>query len=294
MAIAAPVEYVVRNKDFTAGPHKVSAGLIWKEFRVGYFPLPFVAYLLAGCVCALILYLRFSSKPADRVVGYLPAALMLLAGACLVGYASVGGEWLGASTSKDLILLFELPLFAVAALDHLVAPKRQPQDSASREPEIRMAVVLVAGVALVACLASWSADWSSLMNETNRNVAAAAGYCVAPQVVEVNGTPLEVRYTPELALDLGNRTPSHVVINATGLPPFTGQGCSPAIRDQHPHRQRLVSFQALMQVSVTISTTLSRSASDRFEPLGRHSPCSKTPRATSPPTVCSAPNTGCM
>src|ERR1700722_1844478 len=157
MAIAAPVEYVVRNKDFTAGPHKVSAGLIWKEFRVGYFPLPFVAYVLAGCACALILYLRFSSKPASRVVGYLPAALMLLAGGCLVGYASVGAEWLGANTSKDLILLLELPLFAVGALDHLVAPKRQPQDSASREPEIRMAVVLVAGVALLACLASWSA-----------------------------------------------------------------------------------------------------------------------------------------
>jgi hypothetical protein len=216
MVMAAPIEYIVRNKDFTASPHKISAGLIGMEFRDGYLPLPFVAYLLAGFACALLVYLRFSSKRARSVVEYLPTALVALAGACLVGYASAAGEWKDANSSKDLILLLELPLFAVAALDHLLGPKRQPQDAASHEPGVRQPVVIVAGVALLASLASWSVNWSSLMNEASRNVAASSAYCVSPRSVEIHGTPLQSQYTPELALDLGSRSPAHVVIDSSG------------------------------------------------------------------------------
>jgi hypothetical protein len=218
MLVAAPLEYGLRNSDFTAPAHKVSLSVVSQEFRVGYFPLPFVAYVLAGCACAVILYLRFSSRRTPRIVGYLPAALVAGSGVCLVIYCSTAGGWHDASGPKDILLLLAVPLYAVAGFDQLFRSTKAVRsgDPGAIQSDVRVPVVLVAGVTLLLCLGLWSASWSSLMNDASRKLSAAATYCVPVDTIHEPNTALASGYDPQLALDLQTRTPAHVLINSAG------------------------------------------------------------------------------
>jgi hypothetical protein len=218
MLVAAPLEYFVRHSDFSSRAHRVSANLVAHEFRVGYFPLPFIAYLFAGCACAVILYLRFSSRPASRFVEHMPVALVALAGICLVVYSSTDSAWRNASEPKDILLLLEIPLFAVACFDHLFSSSKADIrfEEAPVQSAIRVPVVLLAGVALLACLGIWSAGWSSLMNDTSRRLSASTGYCVPVSTLQEQDNALASRYTQELALVIQGRTPAHVPLDAPG------------------------------------------------------------------------------
>jgi len=217
MLVAAPLEYVVRHSDFSSPAHKVSADLIGHEFKVGYFPLPFIAYVLAGFACAVILYLRISPRQVPRFAGYVPAALVGLAGLCLVVYSSTDSAWRSASEPKDILLLLEIPLFAVACFDHLFSSSKS--ESRSQGPavqsSVRVPVLLVAGVSLLACLGLWSASWSSLMNETSQKLSASTSYCISVRTLEEPNNALASAYTQELALVLQGRTPAHVPLGSS-------------------------------------------------------------------------------
>jgi hypothetical protein len=218
MLVAAPLEYGLRNSDFTAPAHKVSFSVVSQEFRVGYFPLPFVAYVLAGCACAVILYLRFSSRRTPRIVGYMPTALVVGSGVCLVAYCSTAGGWHDASGPKDILLLLVLPLYAVAGFDQLFRSTKvaNSDDSGAIQSDVRVPVVLVAGVTLLLCLGLWSASWSSLINDASQKLSAATTYCVPVHTIHKPNTALASAYDPELALDIQTRTPAHVLINSAG------------------------------------------------------------------------------
>jgi hypothetical protein len=218
MLVAAPLEYGLRNSDFTAPAHKVSLSVVSQEFRVGYFPLPFIAYILAGCACAVILYLRFSSRHVPRIFGYLPTALVVGSGVCLVVYCSTAAGWHDASGPKDILLLLVLPLYVVAGFDQLFRSKKaaNSDDSGAVQSDVRVPVVLVAGVTLLLCLGLWSASWSSLMNDASQKLSAATTYCVPVHAIQKPNTALASAYVSELAIDLQTRTPAHVLLDSAG------------------------------------------------------------------------------
>jgi hypothetical protein len=225
MAVAAPLEYIVRNKDFTVPAHKVSLSLVQHEFTSAYYPLPFVAYLLAAVACAGLLYLRFSSRRKPRYLRFLPASLVVIAGICLSLYAFTASDWIKANDSRDIILLLELPLFAVCVVDQLVGTRRVgPAGATSHSSEGRLPVILSCGLVLVVALGLWASTWNGLLGDTQARIAGAKNYCIPLRALERARTPLDNPYVSELAIALQSRTPAHVVISASGCRTLRDKG----------------------------------------------------------------------
>jgi hypothetical protein len=218
MVVAAPLEYFVRHSDFAAAPHKITAALLVKEFRDGYFPLPFAAYTLALIGCALLLYLRWSRNEPPPHLRFAPAALLGCSGIVLVVYAATSSAWWEASIAKDIILPLGVPFFALCVMDHLWAHRAVgPIPAGGREEYLIRAPAIFALAALLALgLSLWSVSWSGLMSAESGKLAAATTYCVPPSQVREVDNALDGRYTDELALDLETRTPAHVVLSGSG------------------------------------------------------------------------------
>jgi hypothetical protein len=219
MIVAAVLERLVRHRDFTApiAGHKISLGLIESELSKGEFGPLLAAYLLALCACAVMLYLRFSTGPRNRLTEFIPAGLIALAGVCLVLYSASQRSWLSASNPKDIVILLELPLFAAAVVDHLLVWKskgrksREPDEAAARNP-----ILLVSGIVILLSLIIWSISWSSLMTYVTQRTRTAGSFCIPDSLVSKRHTALDSPYLPELVIDLQTRTPAHIAIDAAG------------------------------------------------------------------------------
>jgi len=217
MVVAAWLRYFALNEDFAARAHKISLDIVARDIRASYLGWPLAAYLLAVAACACLLYLRIGKARGGRLLTFLPACLLLLAGIALTVYVLQGHSWQRANHARDVVLLFEIPLIAIAAVDHLYAQRHAVAGVARRTEEAaRLPVVLTCGIVIFACLGLWSARWSDLTSDVTSKLQAASSYCVSPSAVSRGRTDLDRTYLGNLAVDLQSRTPAHVVINPKG------------------------------------------------------------------------------
>jgi hypothetical protein len=138
-----------------------------------------------------------------------PAVFTALAGLCLVLYAGSAALWSHADSSRDIVLVLELPFFVLAIIDQRMrvrSPQGDLDTAKSRGP-----VIVVAGMSLLLALVFFSVSWSGLTRALGRSLTAATTYCVPESEVTEHGNELSNPYISSLALDIQTRTPMHVV-----------------------------------------------------------------------------------
>jgi len=215
MLVATVLAYVWHYTDISKPGHSLSPTRILNEFSNGELGLPFLAYFLAFCAGLALLALRHSPMlPVNRWTRLIPAALVALAGICMVVYASNASLWTRAADARDLVIFLELPFVILAVLDQL---RPASEVGVETEPDLdaRGPIVIVTGIALCISLVVWSAGWSSETGALARQLAATHTYCVAPSAVGQKVTA-DSLYKEELAIDLQTRTPAHIVIPPAG------------------------------------------------------------------------------
>jgi hypothetical protein len=217
MLIVSAVRYFVLRADFSTNYHGITLKQIEQWSTKSYLGYPLAAYLLAICVCAVLLYLRHAHKPTHRFMQYLPTAFVAIAGLCLAVYSSTPSAWRDFNLARDITLLFQIPLFVIATIDHFVKPRSRTANAAlpPGEATARVSVLLTCGLVLLLCLGLWSASWSGLTGDLVSRLDKATTYCVAPSSVTKSRTAFTSEYIlGTLAIDLQGRTPAHVVISA--------------------------------------------------------------------------------
>jgi hypothetical protein len=214
MIVSAALRFTVMHSDLADPNHAVTVGKLLKEFNRSEFGLPFLSYVLTIAAGVLLLRLRHTpSLPQNRWARLTPTVLIAVAGVCLIAYVSRASLWASAANVRDLVLLLELPLIAIAVFDEFASIPVVAQQGDSGVPARGSAGIAV-GVVLCVTLGLWSISWMNQTHWVAERVSSSRSYCVNPKTVAKPGTDLHILYTEELAIDLESRTPSHVVMAA--------------------------------------------------------------------------------
>jgi hypothetical protein len=215
MIVSAVVRLVAMHSDLADPGHAVTVGKLLKDFNASEFGLPFLSYVLTIAAGLLLMQLRRTpSLSQDRWARLTPMALIAVAGVCLIAYVSRASLWASAANERDLVLLLEIPLIAIAVFDQ-VSPISKVTPESDSGVRIRGSVVMAVGVILCITLGIWSISWMNQTQWVANRVSSSHTYCVSPKTVAKRGTDLHILYSEELAIDLQSRTPSHVVISSS-------------------------------------------------------------------------------
>ncbi len=110
MLVAAALAFVWHHTDLSAPGHSLSPTRLQNEFSSSEFGLPLLAYVLALFAGLALLAPRYWSRfPVNRWTRLIPAALIALAGICMIVYASSATLWKNANNARDLVVVLELP-----------------------------------------------------------------------------------------------------------------------------------------------------------------------------------------
>jgi len=188
-------------------------------------PLTVVIITVIGSGALLVGWLlrdhRIGSRTAySATIAWVGVALLVVAGALMLRWASNTRLWWQALDYRSFVLVFALPAVLWAMVDGLVprpAPGAPGSGAAhgarrSAHPSALLVVGLM-GVVFSAVLGAQSLGWHRLMAKVDSAVRAAPQACVLESSIPEHHSALDHWATPALALLGQGRSPHRVVVH---------------------------------------------------------------------------------